>query len=294
MQLLYTFILLTIFSCISFIPPFYFTYIKNHYSPFMAIVRVHTSKNNNKNGISNIIYLLDMQEGNTILDIKKKLSSNFSNIMLKNNGEVLHDNDVIVGDMNLIMENNDTEEFNMEFNIIDKAEPADNQEADLKEDINEELISKIENIEDCSNLIEKFNDNITYQNNDPIYTYSTINVNGESIRAKNTDIIFKDGRKYYVTNRIPRLTLKTLFNKLNEYLNDRALVVQLLMLLFIIQSGNIFLLSTIVGVRLLRMISSLFKKHELWRSVKSHTCKSLFMFVASLILLDHNSFYENK
>lgn len=105
------------------------------------------------------------------------------------------------------------------------------------------------------------------------------------------DYFTLNGRTYRITRRRKRLTLKNIVEKFEAFFTP-ALLFQCLMLLFILHTNNVFVLVVLLSIRSMRMLSSLVRRHRLWAHVRKHGMQAFFMFFASLVLIDHPSFYR--
>lgn len=120
--------------------------------------------------------------------------------------------------------------------------------------------------------------------------YQKINYRGEDRIVKCTDLFVLNGKTYLITKRKRRISMRYLQEKLESLLTP-AMIFQLLILMFILHTNNIFLLIVILSIRILRLLSKIFHTKQVWRGITNHAAKSVFMFVASVFLIDHTSFY---
>ncbi|KAI5171986.1 hypothetical protein PAEPH01_1710 [Pancytospora epiphaga] len=100
-----------------------------------------------------------------------------------------------------------------------------------------------------------------------------------------------NGKTYKIVRRTKRITLKSVMEKL-EALFTPALLFQCLMLLFVLHSNNIFILVLLLGIRCLRLLSNFVRTQQLWKYIKGERLQAVFMFFASLFLLDHQLFFN--
>lgn len=141
--------------------------------------------------------------------------------------------------------------------------------------------------EDCTFILEN---DIEFSH---IYGHSAnrykAKIDGKSVFLNESDVFFKDGKAYLITNRIKKLKLADLFDQFRKQLT-RAQVLQFLFLTFIISSRNYPLICIICFINLLKLISQLILKFRAWEILGNGPMYAFFMFFASFMAIDHNKF----
>lgn len=126
----------------------------------------------------------------------------------------------------------------------------------------------------------------------PTKTYMS-KVNGGMMLLREDEVFFKQGRPYLITKK----TKKVKFRDIVRYLKNsisKAHVVQTLLLMFIVATGNYPLMAIIFTVNALRFVSHFALKYRVWEKTTNHLTYSVFMFLASLLAIDHEKFHRKK
>jgi len=114
-------------------------------------------------------------------------------------------------------------------------------------------------------------------------------VNGQVVVLAEHEVFFKDGKSFMVTKRTKKLRLKDVVAFLRKNVT-RAQLVQVLFLAVVVLSRNYPLLVVILTINLLRAFSYALLRSRIWMECRGHVAYSAFMFVASLLSIDHEKF----
>jgi len=111
-------------------------------------------------------------------------------------------------------------------------------------------------------------------------------INGKSVVLDKSEVFYKNGKPFYITKKIKKIKLKDLIEFCKKNIG-RAQLIQLGILSFIIATKNYPLLVMILTVNLLKMLSSCILKYKIDEKLKTHISFSIFMFVTSMLAIDH-------
>lgn len=119
-------------------------------------------------------------------------------------------------------------------------------------------------------------------------TYKSV-VNNQVVFLKEDEVFFKDGKPFFITKKTRKLKLRDVVDFFKKNLT-KAQIVQLLFIMFVVFSKNYPLLAIILTINLLRIFSFALLKSNAWDEYKGHFSYSVFMFLASLLAIDHEKF----
>ena len=236
----------------------------------------------------------DLEKTDTIADVKKMISGeNTLSACITFHGKILNDRTPLgalsSGDVTLfiekITEDGNREEEEIEFSKIeDECEECLGKEKEVVTASEEPIVNQPEETR-VSEILERV---------DKEEAYEVVKIDGKEVKARASEIYVVDRKRYYITGRLRKFTLKYLQEKLGNFFTSRTVLLHFLILMFIIQTNNIFLQAVILSIRILRLLSSICLRTRVWQRFTGHFSKAVFMFFASLFLLDHGSFYPEK
>lgn len=235
----------------------------------------------NRNGTKELEFESGGHE--TVGDVKRMLDSgNSEGLQLVFQNEILQDSTVLatLGEDVELMVGGD-----IKFTLIDRPDELPILPSPGYEPLGGELLAEEIEPKPCSGLVGR----VTSSN--PAHAPPRAAAGKPLHPSRPSDRFTLNGKTYRITRRRRRLTLKNILEKLEAFFTP-TLLFQCLMLLFILHTNNIFVLVVLLSIRSLRMLSNVIRRHRLWRHVKGHGMQVLFMFFASLALLDHPSFYN--
>lgn len=200
----------------------------------------------------------------TVQNIKQQIcNKDPDSIQILHNGMLLPDSTLLssLGERIILIVESD-----IEFRNIEENEPK-------REDNN-----KIGDVKLCGSSQDEF-----------IY----ILLHGNRRRVKRNEVFFKAGKPYYITDRKRPTNIKNIVDMVQEsvqhYLTPQF-AIQLLLLSVILFTNNLFVLFFIIAVRSLRAISKLVLEWRIWQLAESKVSRIVFMYVASMFLVDHPLF----
>lgn len=120
--------------------------------------------------------------------------------------------------------------------------------------------------------------------------YRTIG-NNQVLLLRDDEIIFKDGRPFIATKRTKKLKFKEIVEFCRKNVS-RVQAIQFLFIMFVLLSRHYPLLATILTINFLRMVSFVILRSKAWESLDGHLLYSVFMFLASLLAIDHDKFIK--
>lgn len=260
---------------------------------------------------SSKMFQYNLENTDTIADVKKMISGeNAHHACLTFHGKILNDGTPLGalgnGDVTLFIEktieneknNRKQDDKEIEFSKIHEEEIMMGAIDCLNKEnpvIAKDLVNagmEEEHLDKVSDLKEAKISEILQNTGDE--TYKAIRIDGKEVKARASDIYVVDHKKYYITKRQRKFNLKYLQEKLESIFMNRTALLHFLVLLFIIQTNNIFLLVIILSIRALRLLSNICLRTKIWQKFTSHISKAVLLFFASLLLLDHGSFYLEK
>ncbi|KAI5150932.1 hypothetical protein ENBRE01_1789 [Enteropsectra breve] len=120
----------------------------------------------------------------------------------------------------------------------------------------------------------------------------TVMIDGKQTLVPSSDVIEHEGKHYYITKKHQEFSTE----RLREMMRGRFLgthfsigdISQLLIFLFIFHTENYFMAALISFIKILALISGLCVKHSVYKRIKNNWGKQVFMFIASLWLIDHS------
>lgn len=116
-------------------------------------------------------------------------------------------------------------------------------------------------------------------------------VNRQPMLLREDEIFIKDGKPFLITRRSKKLKLKDIIELIKRNVS-KAQLVQLVFIIAVVMSRNYSLLAIILTINLLRMLSFILLKSNLWMEYKGHLSYSAFMFFASLVAIDYDKFIK--
>lgn len=118
-------------------------------------------------------------------------------------------------------------------------------------------------------------------------------INGEAMLLRDDEIFFKQGRPYLITRKTRKIKLRDVAKYVRRNVS-KAHVIQALLLLFIVASGNYPLMAIVLTVNVLRLASYFALRCRMWEKTTGHFTYSVFMFLASLLAIDHEKFNRKR
>lgn len=112
---------------------------------------------------------------------------------------------------------------------------------------------------------------------------------GEDSKPSNT--FFLNGKKYLITQRRKKFNLRHIKEALRRCAT-REVALQLLLFAFLMATQNFFLLLALVFIKCLSFCDYLFSSRRIWSHISNQHVKTVFMFVASLLFIDHSTYYN--
>lgn len=120
-----------------------------------------------------------------------------------------------------------------------------------------------------------------------------IRINGVVHAVRKSDVFSYNGVEYLVTSRRKRLTLRNVLKYLESFFTP-TFAAQCIILFLIAMTRNIFLLTIIIFIRVMRLLSHFCVQNGVYFKFRGHVSKSVFLFLASLLLLDHMAFVSES
>lgn len=117
--------------------------------------------------------------------------------------------------------------------------------------------------------------------------------NGKTVLLGEGEVFFKQGRPYLVTRKTRKVKLQDIARYLRDNIS-RAHMIHAFLLLFIVVSGNYPLMAIVLTINVLRLVSYFALRYKLWEKTTGHFTYSLFMFLASLLAIDHEKFNRKR